>query len=429
MLRIPSILFGSLLCLVASTSIAWADGMVASPLETLRSDDWTNGDFFGDAVSIDGDTAVVGARNKTVDGKEFQGAAYVFVRSGSTWTQQQQLLGVPDGGQDMFGSSVAISGDTIAVGSPRSTAGGKTQAGIVYLFHRSGTTWSLEQQVSASNPQKSGQLGSVVQLDGDTLVASVSSSPGPGWAHVFSRSGSTWSETQLLGKAGGGGTLALQGNTIALGVTYAVEMYTQSGSLWTYQQDLPKPSAMLDQTFGGSVAVFDNTVFVGSPGMLHGETDVTDGWTSSGSAYVYQRDGSTWTLQQELTATHPGKNDGFGFSVALSNGIGVVDSDLFASTGSTWTRQLRVMAAGNLAMSGDTVLFGVGDDPHGVSAVELTGTPVAPPGGNGDGDGPVASSSSCSVGAVSAPAALGAWASSVAAAALLLAARRRARRS
>jgi hypothetical protein len=108
-------------------------------------------DWFGYSVALDGDTALVGARLDDVAGNADQGSAYVFVRSGTTWTQQAELTASDAAGGDRFGSSVAISGDSAIVGSPyNATPAGAVRAGSAYIFVRSGTAWAQQAELTAS---------------------------------------------------------------------------------------------------------------------------------------------------------------------------------------------------------------------------------------------------------------------------------------
>ena len=126
--------------------------------------------FFGISVSVDGDTAAVGAGS---------GSPYVFVRSGTTWTQQQKLAATDGFRGDLFGRSVSIDGDAVLVGAPGDDDNGPT-SGSAYLFVRSGTTWSERDKFIASDGEGGDEFGFVqgdrlgwsVSVDGDSsLVA------------------------------------------------------------------------------------------------------------------------------------------------------------------------------------------------------------------------------------------------------------------
>ena len=156
-------------------------------------------DHFGSAVAIDGDTMVVGA-NRDDDKSANSGSAYVFVRSGSTWTQQQKLTASDGYLDDNFGNSVAISGDTIVVGAERQ---GYNELGAAYVFVRSGTTWTQQQKLAPTlgfNPR----FGRSVSIDGDNIAVGmphdIHGNPPTffGSAYVFVRGGATWTQQQKI---------------------------------------------------------------------------------------------------------------------------------------------------------------------------------------------------------------------------------------
>src|SRR5690606_23197417 len=128
--------------------------------QKLVASDRGAGDYFGTVVAISGDYIVIGAYNEDEDASGSNtlsdaGSAYVFVRNGSTWSQQQKLVTSDRNSGDYFGSSVAISGDYIVVGArleDEDASGSNTlsNAGSAYVFIRSGSTWSQQQKLVAS---------------------------------------------------------------------------------------------------------------------------------------------------------------------------------------------------------------------------------------------------------------------------------------
>jgi hypothetical protein len=141
--------------------------------------DGAAGDNFGHAVAIDGDTALVGARLANLD----QGSAYVFVRTGASWIFQQQLSAGDGAAGDQFGSSVALSGDTALIGASTDD-GVNLDQGSAYVFVRTGTTWSFQQKLLASDGAKprSG-IGLYLralrhELDGTDEAAWIAGQPG-----------------------------------------------------------------------------------------------------------------------------------------------------------------------------------------------------------------------------------------------------------
>jgi hypothetical protein len=197
-------------------------------------------DAFGYSVAIDGDDAIVGALYDDASGTN-SGAAYVFTRSGETWTQQARLLG--DGGKtswDGYGSTVSINGDYAIVGAPHNDEkGSNTEAGYimndtgaVYIFKRSGTTWTQQAKLFASNPGDADSFGGAVAIRGDFAVIGANGDDDRGGdagaAYVFMREGDSWTErAKLLPDPGGA---ALFGSSVSMDDDRAiVGAYQDSG--------------------------------------------------------------------------------------------------------------------------------------------------------------------------------------------------------
>jgi len=339
----------------------------------------------GASVAISGDTVVGGA--PAFFGP---GAAYVFVKSGrTTWSQQQKLTATTTGTWSGFGSAVAISGDTIVVGSPFERGDGNFALGAVYIFVRSGTSWSLQQKLTpARNDINYTTLfGGAVAINGDTiLVGHVGdfngSSPG-GSVHAYVWDGTTWSEQQKLvptNPANGffGDAVALDGDTAVIGDgSYhlgSAYIFARSGSFWTLQQRLRAGATTAGVNFGLAVAIDGETLVVTDPA-----DDAAD--FHSGSAYVYTKIGQSWSLQQKLTAADPdppgtiyGKR--FGHTVALSGDTLLAGADddnnqrgaayIFDRIGTSWSQRQKltnfddsVSVFGlSVALSGDTAAIG-----------------------------------------------------------------------
>ena len=161
----------------------------------LTASDGTNGEALGASVAISGSTVVAGAPNRQVT-HLFQGAAYVFVESGGTWSQQAELTS-PDGEElDYFGSSVAVSGSTAVVGAMDHPFGALLYPGqgAAYVFVENGGTWSQEAELTSSDGATEDSFGQSVAINGNTLVAgapghAVGSSGNQGAAYVFGSSG------------------------------------------------------------------------------------------------------------------------------------------------------------------------------------------------------------------------------------------------
>src|ERR1043166_9352940 len=194
----------------------------------LTASDAADSDSFGISVGIDVDTAVVGSIFDDHDGLTNAGSAYIFVRSGSVWTQQMRLTALDAADGDYFGTSVAISGDTVIVGANVDDNAGGVDAGAAYIFVRTGTVWTQQTKLTASNAAIGDGFGYSVAIDGETAAvgAWLVDLPGQqdaGAAYIFVRSGTIWTQQARLTANDGavsdnlGYSVALSGDTIVAG--------------------------------------------------------------------------------------------------------------------------------------------------------------------------------------------------------------------
>jgi len=333
------------------------------------------GDDFGFAVAIDGDTIVVGASGEESgtgdpndNSRTDSGAAYVFVRNGTSWSQQAYLKpGNPDV-SDLAGRSVAISGNTIVVGAYNEDSNGSSpndnsasNAGAAYVFVRNGTSWSQQAYLKAANAGAGDEFGRSVAIVGDTIVvgapyedSSSAANPGndsftdAGAAYVFTRSGSSWTQRAYL-KAGTvtpgaefGYAVALDGNSLVVGApgeggTGAAYVVTGSGPNWSQQGFLRADNAGNLDYFGAFVAISGDILAVGAPGedSASASTPSDNSRPDSGAAYVFTRSGSSWTQRAYLKADNAGADDLFGTSVAIAGNTLVVGAPYEDSSSTT----------------------------------------------------------------------------------------------
>ena len=204
---------------------ALVGGLAAATPDTeivkLTASDAAAGDWFGRYVAVSGATVVVGAPNDDDNGSN-SGSAYVFVRSGISWSQQAKLTASDAAAFDFFGVSVAISGDTAVVGANFDDGKG-VDSGSAYVFVRSGTTWTEQAKLTASDAAALDQFGIEVSISGDTAVVGAFSDDDSG-----SRSGSAY-------------------------------VFVHSGATWTEQAKLTASDAAIDDRFGRSVSVSGDT--------------------------------------------------------------------------------------------------------------------------------------------------------------------------
>lgn len=294
------------------------DGTIWSQQAFLKPDNGEENDLFGSSVAVFGDTLVVGAVEEdsaTVGGGNNDalesGAAYVFVREETTWTQQAFLKASNADADDRFGASVAISADTIVVGAMNedsSLTGGASDndaedSGAAYVFVRTGTTWDQEAFLKADNARRDDLFGTSVAISEDTIVigapqegtSSLGSRTNSGGAYIFVRNGTVWSQEALL-KAD------VEGNADQLGQAVAI-----SG----------------DRVVAGTA--FEDSSATGGP--------TNNSETNSGAAYVFERNDSIWSQIEFLKADNAERSDGFGLSVGIFENIIIVGAEREDSAG------------------------------------------------------------------------------------------------
>jgi hypothetical protein len=375
-------------------------GAAWSQQAKLVANDGVADDQFGWSVGLSGNTAIVGARLDDVNNNSNQGSAYVFVRNGTAWSQQQRLNNLDGGLADAFGVSVSVSGDLIAVGADDYDLVGNQNQGAVYIFARNGATWSQQQKLRAADGAPGDYLGKAVALSGNTLVsgaykADVNGNQDQGAAYVFTvcsdlAQQQTLTAADPTGKAFGA-RIAISGDTAVIGapldtinnntVQGSAYIFVRNGATWVQQQKLTASNGAASDQFGYAVAISGNTVVIGAPYHV-----VVAGKIDQGSAYVYVRNGAAWSQQAVLTANDGAQGDFFGFTVSISGDTAVIGAPgdvingivqqgsayAFVRNGVTWTQQQKLIASDGqfedtfgyaVALSGDTVMIGaVGDD-------------------------------------------------------------------
>jgi hypothetical protein len=166
---------------------AWTVEAILTPTET--------GGLFARSLAVQGDTAVVGASSES-GGLTGSGAVYVFTRNGTNWTQQQKLLPSVRAANDQFGAAVALDADTLVVGAPHPS--GTTATGSAFVFVRNGTNWTEQAQLIASDAAADDEFGSGVAVDGDRIAVGArydnQANAFSGSVYPFDRIGTSWSQ-------------------------------------------------------------------------------------------------------------------------------------------------------------------------------------------------------------------------------------------
>ena len=342
-------------------------------------------DNMGYSVAVSGDTAVVGAYLNDEGVATDAGSAYVFVRGvGTTWTRQQRLIAAVPTTNDNFGFSVAISGDTLAIGAPFDDG-----QGAVYVYTRTSGVWSLQQRVVSTDIAAGDNFGWSVAMDANTLVVganidsigSSASQLNTGSTYVFTRTSGTWSQQQRVQAADAetgdqfGASVSVSGEQLIVGApkdnnafgTQAggAYIYTRTAGVWSQQTKLLPQTADASDEFGTSVSMSGTSVVVGQP-FNNGVAG-----SNSGRASVFLQASGVWSLQANLIAADAAPDDFFGHAVAISGDLVVVgayvddiadvvnsgSAYVFRRNGALWT-QLDKYIASDAAVN-DSFGFGV----------------------------------------------------------------------
>jgi hypothetical protein len=350
-------------------------------------------DMFGTSVSLSGDTLAVGAEredsnqttitNGTSANSDNQqtssGAVYVYKRTGTSWAQEAYIKAANNDMHDYFGkASIALSGDTLAVGSDSEDSNQTTitngttasnddsasDSGAVYVYRRSGTTWAQEAYIKSVNNEAIDQFGTHVTLDNDTLVV-----------------GALYEDSNQSTITNG--TTASDDNSNQ--GSGAVYVYRRSGTTWV-QEAYIKPANNYSNFFayfGFNVDLSGDTLAVGAYNEDSNQTTITNGTTASndesssnsGAVYVYKRTGTSWAQEAYIKAVNNNDSDFFGRSIAMGNDTLVVgahgeDSNqntitngtsassnnsnlssgavyVYKRTGSSWAQEAYIKASNN----------------------------------------------------------------------------------
>ena len=291
----------------------------------LKASNTGQADLFGHSVAVDGDTIVVGAHQEDGAGviTDNFGAAYVFARSDGAWSQQAYLQSSNPGIGDAFGISVAVDGDLAVVGAHGEDSNAvapdgdqadnsASGAGAAYVFSRSGTTWSQEAYLKASNTDPGDGFGRSVALSGTTVLI-----------------GAPSEDSNATGAYGD------QENDLVLNAGAAF-VISKSGSDWIHEAYLKASNAGPTDSFGLSVALDGDVAVIGTSNEDSRSIGVNrpannDASTDAGAAYVYRRSGATWSFGDYLKASNTDPGDFFGNTVAVSGTTILVGAPLESS--------------------------------------------------------------------------------------------------
>ncbi len=288
--------------------------------------------FYGSAVAIDGDLAVVGCPLDDAMG-ENAGAVHVYTNQGGTWTFTQKLTADPPAAGELFGSALAISGNRLLVGAPGNDQTGE-DCGAAYVFELSGGEFGQTAMLTSPGAGADQRFGHAVALWQDVALVGVSvdyqKAPYLGSAYVFVHGADGWvHEDTLLAPTAKRAipydtTLAVNGDVAVIGAPCQYDnglasgsayVYRQFGGTWQHEATLAPATARRAEYFGSAVAVFGDTIVVGARGMQMR----FQGSPVPGAAYVFDYGEGGWHLSQALAPEQYAQ--GFGRSVAFDGGV------------------------------------------------------------------------------------------------------------
>ena len=318
------------------------DGYSWIQAEKLVADDGDGEDGFGFSVAVDGPTAVVGASRADDPNGPSAGSAYVFERDAYSWTQARKLVADDGDSEDRFGSAVAVDGPTAVVGAPADEdpdgAAGDPE-GSAYVFERSGGSWTQARTLVADDGDPGDSFGFSVAVDGSTAVVGAPDDREPngeraGSAYVFERRDGVWTQARKFAAGDGdsedgfGSSVAVDGSTAVVGAPDdegpdnsslgSVYVFERRDRVWTQAQKLtPEESSGVDE-FGFSVTVDGSRAIVSAFG------DGIPIGNLAGAAYVFERRDGSWVQTRMLTPADGDGEDAFGFSVGTSGSTTLV---------------------------------------------------------------------------------------------------------
>lgn len=357
------------LCFVyyAGASSIWAQ----SELAKLLASDGAADDLFGFDVDVDGDIYAVGSPDHDHAGVPSSGAVYVYLREGTEWIEEQELVASDAEAGDDFGWSVAVGGDRVIVGAPSDSTTNGINSGSAYVFRREGTTWIEEFKILASDGVGSDEFGWSVAFDADENLALIGArgvatpaGASAGAAYVFRREGLIWIEEAKLTASGQGSaffgwSVGIDGDYAIIGAPAASSVYTfrWDGTSWIEEGPLPVSGGGT----GFSVSIAEDVALVGA----HLDDQVA---IDAGAVHVFRREPTQWVEEETLLASDGTEDALFGYRVSTtgehaivaapgdpSAGINSGSAYFFAFAGGSWIEETKLTPTDGMACD----VFGV----------------------------------------------------------------------
>ena len=366
----------------------------------LTASDSRGGDQLGYAVALSGSEVIAGAPKHSAGGLG-SGAAYIYEqKEDGTWIEAIKLSDGETASEDQFGISVAISGN-LAISGAQQDDDVAPNAGAAYIFERSGTLWLQRTKLVADDAKAGDLFGNTVAISGETVVVGApgadDAGPESGAAYVFTYLGDEWVQrAKLIGDDTRmfdhfGTAVAIHEDTALIGAhgkdegaedSGAAYIFVRNGVAWIQQAKLAHRNAVPGDQFGHAVAIYGDNALIGAH-----LSDATG--PDSGAAYIFTRNGGTWTQDFEIIPNDSGLGDEFGYAVDLTNGVAIIGAPkedrsepdmgaayVFVETRTAWLQQSKLTATeaeaedefgSAVAIHQDTAIVGAWKDDHPVA--------------------------------------------------------------
>ena len=356
----------------------------ATETAKLTAQDAASGDWFGWEVSINGDVAVIGAPLNDdacpADPDCDSGSAYVFRYNGTAWQFEQKLTAPDAACGDWFGGSVSVWSNWLVIGAYLAD----DNSGSAYLYHFNGSAWEFKTKLTAPDGVANAYFGISVAISGNTIAIGASgdgeAGPSAGSAYLFRYNDDTWEFERKISAPDGaqnhefGFRLAVFGDVAIIGdggyedddngwASGAAYVFRYDGTTWVEEAKLLASDGETGDHFGLGVSVWGDVAVIGA------DEEDDNGW-AAGAAYVFRYDGTTWVEEDKLLASDGKSRDHFGFSVSVWGDVAIVGVSeyfgsgfepgaayVFVNSNGSWVEQAKLTASD----AGD------GDHPRAVS--------------------------------------------------------------
>ncbi|MDD3860327.1 MAG: FG-GAP repeat protein, partial [Bacteroidales bacterium] len=328
-------------------------------VQKIVASDRASEDWFGSAVDIEGDYAVVGAYKEDHDELGLNvvggaGSAYIFKNESGTWTQVQKIVASDRYDHDYFGYSVAISGDYIVIGAANedeNATGGETMdySGSAYVFYNNSGTWQEVQKIVASDRSENDYFGFALDINGNHIIVGASYEDedetgnntvnAAGSAYIFENNAGNWIQTQKIVASDReelgwfGWSVAIDDNYAIVGAYHeskdsygnnsmeesgAAYIYMKNAGTWSEVTKVVASDRALGDRFGWDVAINGDYAVVGAYCSDFDEYG-TDSLVNSGAAYIYKNDAGNWSEEQKIVSNDRAPADYLAISVDVSD--------------------------------------------------------------------------------------------------------------